>query len=227
MALVELKNVHKSYAMGQRSNVVLKGVDIEVTSGEVIGVWGPSGSGKSTLCNIIGLLDTPDTGQVLFQNQDISQLDDDAISELRNKSIGFVFQRFNLIPVLSALENVMLPLEVLGTPREQAEAKGMERLQELGIDRYAATRPDQMSGGEQQRVAIARALVTDPALLIADEPTANLDTSTAMQIMNLMAKLNESRDTTLIFATHDSRLLDYVNRKVMLDDGVIVEDKIC
>jgi putative ABC transport system ATP-binding protein len=223
MALVELKQVSKDYHVGETCIPALRGIDLTIEPGEFIAIWGPSGSGKSTLCNLIGLLDSPTSGVVWLRGQDVSQLSDDTRSAWRNTSIGFIFQHFNLIPVLSALENVMLPLQIQG--RGAAKAKAMQRLTELGLAEHMARRPHQLSGGQQQRIAIARALITDPALVIADEPTANLDSDTAQQIIDLLRQLNRQSGTTFLFSTHDQRLLARVDRHILLRDGTITEDK--
>lgn len=222
--LVALNSVSKSHVMGERTVEALTDVSLDIGAGEFIGVWGPSGSGKSTLCNLIALLDVPTRGQVCFSGRDAAALTDDEASALRNRSIGIVFQRFNLISVLSALDNVALPLEMQGVGRKTAAASARRRLAEMKVERYADTRPDQLSGGEQQRVAIARALVADPTLVVADEPTANLDSAHALEIIDLMHDLNQRSGTTFVFATHDTRLLDRVKRRVMMRDGEIVED---
>jgi len=174
----------------------------------------------------MGIIDRPTSGSVSFHGQDVAGLSDDRQSELRNHSIGFIFQSFNLVPVLTALENVMLPLQVRGEPRELAREKAMARLREANIDSHAHHRPKKLSGGQQQRVAIARALVTDPLLVIADEPTANLDSVTAHRILDLMREVNHTRGTAFVFSTHDQRLLDRVTRQIQLSDGLITEDKI-
>lgn len=223
MALVELQQVSKDYHVGETCIPALRGIDLTVETGEFVAIWGPSGSGKSTLCNLIGLLDSPTSGVVWLQGQDVSQLSDDTRSAWRNTSIGFIFQHFNLIPVLSALENVMLPLQIQG--RGAAKAKAMQRLTELGLAEHMARRPHKLSGGQQQRIAIARALITDPALVIADEPTANLDSDTAQQIIDLLRQLNRQSGTTFLFSTHDQRLLARVDRQILLRDGTIAEDK--
>jgi len=201
-------------------------VDLEINAHEFVAIWGPSGSGKSTLCHLMGIIDRPTSGSVHFRGQDVLSLSDDRQSEVRNQSIGFIFQSFNLVPVLTALENVMLPLQIRGEPRAVALEKSRFRLREAGIEGHADHRPHKLSGGQRQRVAIARALVTDPDLVIADEPTANLDTTTAHRILDLMREVNRSRGTAFVFSTHDQRLLDRVTRQVHLSDGLVEEDKI-
>jgi putative ABC transport system ATP-binding protein len=223
--LVELRQVGKIYHLGESRITALKGVNLTIHRGEFVAVWGPSGSGKSTLCNLIGLLDMCSSGTVHFEGQDVTALSDDQRSELRNRGIGFVFQSFNLIPVLSALENVMLPLQIAGVSTARAKRAARKRLSEVGLDDHAAHRPAKLSGGQQQRVAIARALVTDPALVIADEPTANLDSENALRITELMRKLNSDSGTTFVFSTHDQRLLERVERQILMRDGEIIDDR--
>jgi putative ABC transport system ATP-binding protein len=222
--LIELCQLTKTYSFGERSITALKAVCLEIMPGEFVAVWGPSGSGKSTLCNLIGLLDTPTSGTVHLDGCDVTTLSDDRRSELRNRYIGFIFQNFNLIPVLTALENVMLPLQIR---REASSAVARrlayERLAEVGLADYSAHRPAKLSGGQQQRVAIARALVVDPALVIADEPTANLDSDNALKITELMREINRKKGTTFAFSTHDQRLLQCVERQIQMRDGEITE----
>ena len=225
MPLIELRQVYKDYHLGETTIRALRGIDLRIESGELVAIWGPSGSGKSTLCNIIGMLDTPSSGSVLFEGNDVSSLSDEKRSELRNKTLGFVFQTFNLIPVLSALENVILPLEISGVSGVTARKKAMRQLADLGLNEHIAHRPNKLSGGQQQRVAIARALINDPAIVLADEPTANLDSETAVKIIELMRELNQKHGATFIFSTHDQRLLATINRKILLRDGSIIQDE--
>jgi putative ABC transport system ATP-binding protein len=225
MPLVELKQVHKDYYLGETKIAALRGIDLKVEKGELVAIWGPSGSGKSTLCNIVGMLDTPTSGRFFFEGNDVSNLSDEKRSELRNKAIGFVFQTFNLIPVLSAVENVILPLEIRGESGVKANEKARHQLSDLGLGEYMAHRPNKLSGGQQQRVAIARALINDPAIVLADEPTANLDSDTAVKIIESVRELNQKRGATFIFSTHDQRLLARINRKILLRDGIIVQDE--
>lgn len=225
MSLVEFHAVKKGYRMGGVRIWALRGLDLRIEPGEFVAVWGPSGSGKSTLCNLSGLIDRPDEGRVRFRGQNPAEYDDDFRSELRSRNIGFVFQSFNLIPVLSAVENVLLPLQLRGAITASARERALELLGTMGLESEASRRPDELSGGQQQRVAIARALVTDPALVIADEPTANLDTSNARSIINIMYEKNRAQGTTFLFSTHDERLLDRVERRVHLRDGVVTDDE--
>ena len=225
MALIELRNIHKEYRLGETRAPALNGINLSIQPGEFVAVWGPSGSGKSTLCNLAGLLDVPTRGTVLLNGRDTATMDDDVRSRFRNHSIGFVFQNFNLVPVLSAIENVMLPLEIRGEKTALARTKAEKRLKSLGLGNLTGNRPHKLSGGQQQRVAIARALITDPDLVIADEPTANLDSGTARQIIELMLDINRTDKATFLFSTHDQRLLDHVHRRILLEDGKIVEDR--
>jgi len=225
VALVELAGVTKDYRLGQTIVHALKGVSLQIFPGDFMSVWGPSGSGKTTLLNIIGTIDESTSGSVFFNGNSVSKLSDDEKSGLRNKSIGFIFQGFNLIPVLSALENVMLPLQIRGDTIKEAREKSYRRLQQVGLAEFIGHRPDKLSGGQRQRVSIARALATEPSLVIADEPTANLDSATAMKILELMRSLNIEEDTTFIFSTHDQRLLDNVDRRIQLKDGLAVTEE--
>ena len=224
MKVVQTQKLKKTYHFGDVEVTALDEVCLEIEEREFIAVWGPSGSGKSTLCNLIGLLDTPTSGDVLIQGTPANGLSDAERSDLRNSSIGFVFQNFNLIPVLTALENVMLPLQVTGVSKTEAQERAEALLNEVDLGDRMGHRPVKMSGGQQQRVAIARALVTDPLLVLADEPTANLDTKNANLIIDLMRRINRERGAAFLFSTHDDRLLDRVDRRVHLQDGVVIED---
>ena len=214
-------DVTKDYALGRTRVSALRGVTLEVARGEFLAVAGPSGSGKSTLLNLMGCLDHPTTGRVLVGGQDVASLDDDALSDLRARRIGFIFQTFNLIPVLSALENVEFPL--LFQKRPGGRAAGRERarraLGEVGLAEFVRHRPDELSGGQRQRVAVARALVTDPVIVLADEPTANLDSATGDAIISLMLEINRRDGTTFIFSTHDAKVMGHAHRVVHLADG--------
>ncbi|RMG94643.1 MAG: ABC transporter ATP-binding protein [Candidatus Dadabacteria bacterium] len=225
MALVELEGVEKIYRLGETRVHALRGVDLRVDPGEFVAVWGPSGSGKTSLLNLIGVIDEPTRGAVRIGGQDVAGLSENRKAELRNRHIGFIFQSFNLVPVLSALENVMLPLQIRGEPTRRVREKALHRLEQVGLSEFVHHRPDKMSGGQRQRVAIARALVTDPEIVIADEPTANLDSETSHTIIELMRRLNDEQGTTFIFSTHDPRLLDQVKRLVRLEDGRIVGEE--
>ncbi len=222
MPLIEMTDIKKDYHLGETVVHALKGIDLNIDKGEFVAVWGPSGSGKTTLLNLVGAIDEPSTGKLIVEGQEVALLSDNRRTDLRNSSIGFIFQGFNLIPVLSALENVMLPLEIKGTSLSEARSKALKRLDEVGLSDFVSHRPDKMSGGQQQRVAIARALVTGPSIVIADEPTANLDSDTSRSIIGLMQNLNKKEKTTFVFSTHDQRLLDQVERLIRLEDGKIL-----
>jgi len=222
MNILEFHNVKKDYRLGETTVHALRGVDLAVGKGEFAAILGASGSGKTTLLNLAGAIDDPTEGSVVINGRDISRLSDDEKAELRNRTIGYVFQTFNLVSVLTALENVMLALQIRGGKRSAIRAEAEERLDEVGLLDFMHHRPDKLSGGQRQRVAIARALVTRPLLIFADEPTANLDHHTAQSIIDLMKELNEKQKVTFIFSTHDQRLIDSVKRVVRLEDGVIV-----
>jgi len=200
----------------------LRGVSLAVEPGEFMAVAGPSGSGKSTLLNLIGCLDSPSSGRVFVDGQDVQSLDDDALSDLRAHKIGFIFQTFNLIPVLSALENVEFPLLFRGGKHAGRE-RAQRALEEVGLQDFARHRPDELSGGQRQRVAVARALVTDPVIVLADEPTANLDSRTGEAIIDLMLEINRRDGTTFIFSTHDPKVMQHARRVVRLHDGRLEE----
>jgi putative ABC transport system ATP-binding protein len=221
MSNVRVENATKSYELGKTTVPALRGVSLAVEAGEFLAVAGPSGSGKSTLLNLIGCLDHPTAGRVLIGEQDVASLDDNALSDLRARKIGFIFQTFNLIPVLSALENVEFPLLFHGG-NHGGRARARRALEEVGLADFAGHRPDELSGGQRQRVAVARALVTDPVIVLADEPTANLDSSTGEAIIDLMLEINRRDGTTFIFSTHDPKVMGHAHRVVRLADGVIV-----
>ena len=225
MSSVRVENATKDYQLGRTTVPALRGVSLTVEPGEFITVAGPSGSGKSTLLNLIGCLDHPTTGRVLIGDEDVATLGDDLLSDLRAEKIGFIFQTFNLIPVLSALENVEFPLLVRQSPVRGGRAHARERarraLGEVGLAEFARHRPDELSGGQRQRVAVARALVTDPVIVLADEPTANLDSATGETIVALMEEINRRDGTTFIFSTHDPRVMARAHRVLRLADGRI------
>lgn len=220
--IVSLKGLTKSYKLGQTTVQALRGVDLILRRGEFTAVVGASGSGKSTLLNIIGCIDEPDSGEVVFDGIDVVHLDDDSKSQLRNRKIGFIFQSFNLVPVLNVYENVELPLLINAdvSPLERKD-RIMTALKDVGVDEFAHHLPDQLSGGQRQRVAIARALAGHPVLVLADEPTANLDSANSSKIIELMLELNSRRKVTFLFSTHDERLMGRVSRMVHIQDGVI------
>jgi putative ABC transport system ATP-binding protein len=226
MPLIELQAVEKTYRLGEMRVPALRGIDLAIDAGEFVAVWGPSGSGKTSLLNLVGVIDEPTAGEVLIAGEVVRGLSENRKADLRNRRIGFIFQSFNLVPVLSALENVMLPLQIRGETTASAKAKALKRLEEVELAEFVHHRPDKMSGGQRQRVAIARALVTEPDLVIADEPTANLDSGTSHRIIELMRKLNDAEGTTFVFSTHDQRLLDQVKRLIRLEDGRVVGEEV-
>jgi putative ABC transport system ATP-binding protein len=222
---VSLVDVHKTYRLGETQVRALRGVSLDLHQGEFAALVGPSGSGKSTLLNMVGCIDEPDRGSVLVEGRDVAHLSDDARSGLRNEKIGFIFQSFNLVPVLDVYENVELPLLINEriAPAERRD-RIMQAIADVELSDYARQVPDKLSGGQRQRVAIARALVTSPLLVLADEPTANLDSGTAHRIVDLMLALNASRRVTFFFSTHDEKLMARVARIVHIMDGAIASD---
>src|SRR6266545_778080 len=221
-ALVRLEDVHRIYRLGETEVPALRGVSLELHAGELTAVVGPSGSGKSTLLNLVGCIDEPDRGRVLVEGIDAATLGDDERSRLRNRKIGFIFQSFNLVPVLDVYENVELPLLVHShLSKAERRDRVLRAIDDVGLHELARHPPDKLSGGQRQRVAIARALVTQPILVLADEPTANLDSETARRIVDLMVDLNDRRQTTFLFSTHDEKLMARVGRHVHLRDGRI------
>jgi putative ABC transport system ATP-binding protein len=222
MNILEFQNVKKDYRLGETTVHALRGVDLAVQQGEFAAILGTSGSGKTTLLNLAGAIDDPTEGRVSINGQDISRLTDNQKADLRNRTIGYVFQNFNLVSVLTALENVMLALQIRGGSLSTIRTEAAQRLDEVGLADFLHHRPDKLSGGQRQRVAIARALITRPLLIFADEPTANLDHETAQAIIGLMKELNERENVTFIFSTHDQRLINEVKRVVRLEDGKIV-----
>jgi putative ABC transport system ATP-binding protein len=223
MHLIEMKNIEKNYYLGETIVHALKGIDLIIKKEEFTAIWGPSGSGKTTLLNLIGTIDEPSSGDLFFNEKKINNITDNDKSEFRNNEIGFIFQTFNLIPVLSALENVMLPLQIKGASTSKAKEEAFKRLCDVELEQFVNNRPDKMSGGQRQRVAIARALITNPSIVLADEPTANLDFKTSNSIIEIMKKINKRDKTTFVFSTHDQRLLDQMNRLIQLEDGKITE----
>jgi len=221
LPIVSLLGLHKSYRQGHSVVQALRGVDLHIETGEMLAICGPSGSGKSTLLNIIGLLDEPDMGEMEIDGRRLGELSSRAKADLRSSAIGFIFQSFNLVPVLTALENVMLPLRLRGKTTKADEARAEQLLRTVGLQDQIRTYPDRMSGGQRQRVAIARALITRPKLLIADEPTANLDTENSLMVMELLARLRSEQSVTCVFSTHDHRILKHMSRIVSLRDGRI------
>lgn len=225
MEIVNLENLTKVYKIGEVETRALDGVSLKIEQGEFTALIGPSGSGKTTLLQLIGCLDKPDTGSLKINNQDVIHLSANQRADLRRNMIGFIFQFFALVPVLSAYENVELPLLLNGVKGKEKHERIMSLLDAVGLGNRAHHRPDQLSGGEQQRVAIARALAPHPIMVLADEPTANLDSANGSQAMEIMKRLNEETGTAFIFATHDPRVMAYARRVVELHDGKIVDGK--
>jgi putative ABC transport system ATP-binding protein len=220
-----LENITKIYEMGENKLQALKGISCTIKRGEMIGIMGPSGSGKSTLMNIIGCLDKPTAGTYFLEDEKVSTLDKNKLAGIRNKRIGFVFQSFNLLARTSALENVELPLIYSNVPAKEAREKAMAALKQVGLEGREGHQPNQLSGGENQRVAIARALVNNPSLILADEPTGNLDTKTGIDIMEVFKELHEKRGITIILVTHDPEVTVYAENVIHLRDGLIENEK--
>lgn len=220
--LIEFKNVIKNYKLGQTTVQAIRGANFTLNKGEFTTLIGASGSGKSTLLNLLGCIDRPDGGSIHFEGRDITSLSETQHSALRNQKIGFIFQSFNLIPVLTVFENVELPLMLRkDVSNSERRARVTQALTDVGLDAFAKHKPDQLSGGQRQRVAIARALVSNPMLVLADEPTANLDSETTHKIIDLMIELNQKRQVTFLFSSHDDKLIGRVNRTIRIKDGVI------
>lgn len=224
MEVVKIENVTRVYQIGKLETRALQGVDLSIASGEFTSLVGPSGSGKTTLLQMIGCLDQPSSGRVLVNGKDVTTLNRNQRADMRRANIGFIFQFFALIPTLSAYENIEMPLLLNGQGVNERKERVMELLKAVDLLDRARNRPDQLSGGQQQRVAIARALAPKPALILADEPTANLDTENGKQVMDIMQKLNKETGVTFVFATHDPRVISYAKRVVTLEDGLIVKD---
>jgi putative ABC transport system ATP-binding protein len=224
-SILEARDVNKSYRMGKVLVPALCGVSFDVEDGEFLTIFGPSGSGKSTLLHLLGGLDRPDEGEILIDGTNILKLSDGKLAELRLNKIGFVFQFFNLLPRLTALRNVELPLTIAGVPDKETLDRAREMLKFVGLETRENHRPYELSGGEQQRVAIARALITIPKIILADEPTGNLDTKTGWEIVQLMKKLNEEKGQTFIVVTHDPRIAEQADRTIYLKDGLIEDIK--
>lgn len=223
-SIIHLDNIHKSYFMGRQELPVLMGITLDIFKNEYVALMGPSGSGKSTLMNILGCLDTPTAGTYVLNNNDVSKMRDNDLAEVRNKEIGFVFQQFNLLPRLTALENVALPLVYAGMGRKQRTEKAKEVLEMVNLTDRSHHKPNEMSGGQCQRVAIARALVNNPSLILADEPTGNLDTKTSYEIMEIFNKIHENGNT-IVLVTHEEDIANHAHRIVRLRDGLIETDK--
>jgi putative ABC transport system ATP-binding protein len=219
--LVRLKDIKKTYLMGKVPVYALRGLDLEISDGEMVAVMGPSGSGKTTLLNVIGLLDSPSTGSYKLLGDEVAKLSDRKRSQLRNKRFGFVFQVYNLLPRLTAAENVMIPLIYGGVPRRERRPRAEAALDAVGLKERTRHRPSELSGGEQQRVAIARALVNEPSVILADEPTGNLDSKSGAAIMDLIQQLHQERKVTVVLVTHDPNVAARAERTVQLRDGQV------
>ena len=224
VAIVEVRELTKVYGHGDTAVTALDHVGISVDQGEFVAVMGPSGCGKSTLLNLIGGLDQPSAGQVLIDGTDIATMDDQTVTQLRRRRLGFVFQFFNLIPVLTTVENAALPLTLDGVKAAEASERARDWLRKVGLGERLESRPDQLSGGQQQRVAVARALVTEPALVLADEPTGNLDSRSADEIANLLKQAADEWDRAVVMVTHDPRIAAHARRIVFMRDGQVVDD---
>ena len=223
MTMIDIKNVTKVYQMGEIEVHALRGVSLQIEAGECLTIMGPSGSGKSTLMNVLGCLDVPTEGSYHLHGQDVSELSDSQLAHIRNKEIGFVFQTFNLLPRTTALRQVELPLMYSGVGLRERRKRAREALEAVGLGDRVGHKPDELSGGQQQRVAIARALVTSPSIIMADEPTGNLDTKSGEEVLRIFKQLNE-RDITIIFVTHDPEIAEYGGRTIHIRDGLIEQD---
>src|SRR3989339_1166140 len=224
-SIVRVSGVMKDFTMGKTIVQVLKGIDLDIKAGEYVSIMGPSGSGKTTLFNMIGGLDKPSSGSVFIDEIDISQLDAYELAWLRCRKIGYIFQTFNIIQVMTALENVTLPMIFAGVHNDAAVEKGIQLLKLVGLGDRFRHKPSELSGGQQQRVAVARALANDPAIILADEPTGNLDSQNKQEIIKLLANLNLTQGTTIIMVTHDSQAANHTERMLLLKDGKIIKEK--
>jgi putative ABC transport system ATP-binding protein len=222
--IIHLNNIKKDYYLGKQVIEVLKGITLDIMKNEYVALMGPSGSGKSTLMNILGCLDTPTAGQYILNGLDVSQMSDNDLADVRNKEIGFVFQQFNLLPRLTAVENVALPLVYAGMPKKQRTEKAMHVLEQVSLVDRSHHKPNEMSGGQNQRVAIARALVNDPSIILADEPTGNLDSKTSYEIMDIFEKIHAAGNT-VVLVTHEEDIANHAHRIIRLRDGILESDK--
>jgi putative ABC transport system ATP-binding protein len=222
-SVIHLESIKKSYYLGKQELKVLKGISLEVFKNEYVALMGPSGSGKSTLMNILGCLDSPTSGRYILNGEDVSKMEDDNLAEVRNKEIGFVFQQFNLLPRLTAAENVALPLIYNGTSKKIRTEHALAMLDRVGLADRSHHKPNELSGGQNQRVAIARALVNNPSIILADEPTGNLDSKTSVEIMHIFDKI-PAEGNTVILVTHEEDIAEYAHRIIRLKDGVIESD---
>jgi putative ABC transport system ATP-binding protein len=225
MEIIRTERLEKTYEDNGVPVHAVRGVDLLITRGDYAVIAGPSGSGKTTLLNLLGSLDKPTEGRIFFEKEDLSKKTKRELAEFRLHKIGFIFQAYNLIPVLSAMENIEFSMMLLGIPEKEREKKAVGLMKELGIDELAGKRPNEMSGGQQQRVAVARAIVNNPSVVIADEPTANLDTATGGRLLDLMEKMNREKNITFIFASHDPQVIKRAQRLITIEDGKIVNDE--
>lgn len=222
-SLINISDIKRDFQLGNETINVLKGINLQIDKGEYVALMGPSGSGKSTLMNILGCLDTPTSGSYILNNKDVSQMHDDDLAEIRNKEIGFVFQTFNLLPRTTALDNVALPMIYAGYSKPERNERAKKVLAQVGLDDRMDHQPNQLSGGQRQRVAVARALVNKPSIILADEPTGNLDSKTSLEIMNLFNDIHKNGNT-VILVTHEEDIAKYAHRIIRLKDGMIESD---
>lgn len=221
--VIDIKGIRRDFPLGQEIVKVLKGIDLQIEEGEYVALMGPSGSGKSTLMNLLGCLDTPTEGSYMLSGQDVSNMSDDELAEIRNKEIGFVFQTFNLLPRTTALDNVALPMVYAGATKSQRHKRAEEVLTDVGLADRMDHRPNQLSGGQRQRVAVGRALVNKPSIILADEPTGNLDSKTSLEIMNLFDAIH-AKGNTVILVTHEEEVAAHAHRVIRLRDGIVESD---
>jgi putative ABC transport system ATP-binding protein len=224
-SIIQLSNIARNYTIGSETIHALRSISLEINKNEYVALMGPSGSGKSTLMNVLGCLDTPSEGDYILNGHSVAKMSDDALAEIRNKEIGFVFQTFNLLPRSTALDNVMLPLVYAGMKKSDREIRAKEVMEQVGLSNRMDHKPNELSGGQRQRVAIARALVNKPAIILADEPTGNLDSKTSIEIMGLFEEIHQNGNT-IILVTHEEDIARYAHRIVKLKDGVIESDSL-
>jgi putative ABC transport system ATP-binding protein len=225
MEVIRLEGIHKTYSDNGVPVHALRGIDLRIEQGEFVVIAGPSGSGKTTLLNVMGALDTPSVGRVYLELEDVSEKSKDQIAAIRLEKLGFVFQAYNLIPVLTAMENIEFTMMLRGIREQQRRERALAVMRELDIEQLAGKRPNEMSGGQQQRVAVARAIVNNPSIILADEPTANLDSETGGNLLDMMERMNRDHDLTFIFSSHDQNVIDRARRLIILRDGLIERDE--